>query len=103
MGLLEVRKRHGDPVPTVAARGDGPGTTTSVKAIDLHPVNEITKLMRRSRSSIRHMLYRPGADAKMGKDSFTKHTFAVALQVPFRIPRRVLLPGSREQERAERV
>ena len=49
--------------------------------IDLHPVNEIAKLLRRSKSSIWHMLQRLGANAKMGKDSFTKYTLAVALHV----------------------
>lgn len=52
-----------------------------LKLIDLHPVTEIAKLMRRSHSSIWHMLYRLGANAKMGKDSFTKYTLAVALHV----------------------
>ena len=52
-----------------------------LKLIDLHPIKEIAKLMRRSQSSIWHMLYRLGANAKMGKDSFTKYTLAVALQI----------------------
>ena len=52
-----------------------------LKLIDLHPINEVAKLMRRSESSVWHMLYRLGANAKMGKDSFTKYTLAVALQV----------------------
>ena len=52
-----------------------------VKLIDLHPVNEIARLMRRSQSSIWHMLQRLGGNAKMGKDSFTKYTLAVALHV----------------------
>jgi hypothetical protein len=52
-----------------------------LKLIDLYPVAEIAKLMRRSQSSIWHMLYRLGANAKMGKDSFTKYTLAVALHV----------------------
>jgi hypothetical protein len=52
-----------------------------LKLIDLHPVKEVAKLMRRSPSSIWHMLYRLGANAKMGKDSFTKYTLAVALHV----------------------
>ena len=52
-----------------------------LKLIDLNPINEIAKLMRRSESSIWHMLYRLGANAKMGKDSFTKYTLAVALHV----------------------
>jgi hypothetical protein len=52
-----------------------------LKLIDLHPINEVAELMRRSESSIWHMLYRLGANAKMGKDSFTKYTLALALQV----------------------
>jgi hypothetical protein len=52
-----------------------------LKLMDLHPVHEISKLMRRSESSIWHMLQRLGANAKMGKDSFTKYTLAVALHV----------------------
>jgi hypothetical protein len=52
-----------------------------LKLIDLHPVKEVAKMMSRSQSSIWHMLYRLGANAKMGKDSFTKYTLAVALHV----------------------
>ena len=52
-----------------------------LKLIDLHPINEVSKLMRRSESSVWHMLYRLGANAKMGKDSFTKYTLAVALHI----------------------
>src|SRR5215467_696249 len=52
-----------------------------LKLIDLHPVEEIAKLLRRSQSSIWHMLQRMGANAQMGKDSFTKYTLAVALHV----------------------
>jgi hypothetical protein len=52
-----------------------------IKLLDLHPVKEIAQLMRRSQSSIWHMLQRLGANAKMGKDSFTKYTLAVALHV----------------------
>lgn len=37
--------------------------------------------MRRSRSSIWHMIFRLGVNAKMGKDSFTKYTLAIALHV----------------------
>ena len=49
--------------------------------IDMHPVNEVAQLMRRSQSSIWHMLQRLGAHARMGKGSFTKYTLAVALHV----------------------
>ena len=52
-----------------------------VKFIDLYPIPEIARLMRRSISSIWHMLYRLGANAKMGKDHFTKYTLATALHV----------------------
>jgi hypothetical protein len=52
-----------------------------LKLIDLYPINEVAKLMRRSESSVWHMLYRLGANAKMGKDSFTKYTLAVVLHV----------------------
>jgi AraC-like DNA-binding protein len=52
-----------------------------LKLIDLHQVREVAKLLRRSESSIWHMLYRLGANAKMGKDSFTKWTLATALHV----------------------
>ncbi|HKR33129.1 MAG TPA: hypothetical protein VJT08_21800 [Terriglobales bacterium] len=52
-----------------------------LKLLDLHPVPEIAKVLRRSESSIWHMLYRLGANANMGKDSFTKYTLAVALHV----------------------
>ncbi len=52
-----------------------------IKLLDLYPINEIARLMRRSHSSIFHKLYRIGANAKMGQDSFTKYTLATALNV----------------------
>ena len=52
-----------------------------IKLLDLHPIPEIARLMRRSRSSIWHMLYRLGANACMGKDGFTKCGLAAALHV----------------------
>jgi hypothetical protein len=52
-----------------------------LKLLDLHPVNEIATLMRRSRSSVWHMLQRLGANAQMGKDSFTTYTLALALHI----------------------
>jgi hypothetical protein len=51
------------------------------KLIDLHPVNEIATILHRSQSSIWHALYRMGASAAMGRDSFTKNTLAVALHI----------------------
>jgi hypothetical protein len=51
------------------------------KLIDLHPINEIAKMLRRSESSVWHMLYRLGASAAVGRDGFTKNTLAVALHV----------------------
>ena len=66
-------------------RAQRPWTTAEqqrlLKLLDLNPIPEIARLMRRSQSSIWHMLYRLGANAKMGKDSFTKYTLAVALHV----------------------
>jgi hypothetical protein len=52
-----------------------------LKLLDLHPVDEIARLLRRTPSSIWHMLYRLGANAAMGKDGFTKYTLAAALHV----------------------
>ena len=52
-----------------------------LKLLDLNPIGEIAKLLRRSQSSIWHMLQRLGASAQMGKDSFTKYTLATALHV----------------------
>lgn len=51
------------------------------KLIDLHSVNEIATILRRSKSSVWHALYRMGASAAIGRDSFTKNTLAVALHV----------------------
>jgi hypothetical protein len=51
------------------------------KLLDLHPVNQIAKILRRSQSSVWHMLYRMGASAAMARDGFTKYTLAVALHV----------------------
>jgi hypothetical protein len=52
-----------------------------LKLLDLHPVNEIAALMRRTTSSVWHMLRRLGANAQMGKDSFTTYTLALALHI----------------------
>jgi len=52
-----------------------------LKLLDLYPVPEIARLLRRSESSIWHMLVRIGANAKMGTDSFTIYTLALALHV----------------------
>lgn len=47
----------------------------------LHSLSEVTVLLRRSATSIRAMLHRLGASARMGEDWFTKHTLAEALHV----------------------
>jgi hypothetical protein len=47
----------------------------------LHSLSEVTLLLRRSATSIRAMLHRLGASARMGEDWFTKHTLAEALHV----------------------
>jgi len=52
-----------------------------LKLLDLHPISEIARILRRSQSSIRHTLQRMGANARMGTDSFTAYTLATALHV----------------------
>ena len=49
--------------------------------IAIYPVHEVTLLLRRSPASVRSMLQRLGATAKMGQDWFTKYTLAEALHV----------------------
>jgi len=44
-------------------------------------LDEVTVLLRRSPTSVRAMLYRLGASARMGQDWFTKHSLARALHV----------------------
>lgn len=54
------------------------------KLLDLiasHSLHEVTLLLRRSPTSVRAMLYRLGANARMGEDWFTKHTLARALHI----------------------
>lgn len=54
------------------------------KLLDLiasHSLEEVTVLMRRSPASVRSMLHRLGASARMGQDWFTKHTLAEALHI----------------------
>jgi hypothetical protein len=49
--------------------------------IDLHPINELGKLMHRSHRSVWHRIYRLGASAAMRIDGFTKYTLASELHV----------------------
>jgi hypothetical protein len=54
------------------------------KLLDLissHSLEEVTLLLRRSSTSIRSMLHRLGASARIGQDWFTKHALAGALHV----------------------
>ena len=44
-------------------------------------LEEVAILLRRSRTSVRSMLHRLGANARMGEDWFTKHALAEALHV----------------------
>lgn len=44
-------------------------------------LEEVAFLLRRSRTSVRTMLHRLGANARMGEDWFTKHALAKALHV----------------------
>jgi hypothetical protein len=54
------------------------------KLVDLiasHTLQEVTAILHRSPTSVRTMLHRLGASARMGQDWFTKHTLAEALHV----------------------
>jgi hypothetical protein len=54
------------------------------KLLDLiasHSLEEVTVLLRRSPTSVRSMLHRLGASARMGQDWFTKHALAEALHI----------------------
>src|SRR6202011_244685 len=58
--------------------------TEQQKLLDLiasHSLQEVTVLLRRSPTSVRAMLHRLGASARMGQDWFSKHTLAEALHV----------------------
>jgi hypothetical protein len=58
--------------------------TEQQKLLDLiasHTLQEVTVLLRRSPTSVRAMLHRLGASARMGQDWFTKYTLAEALHV----------------------
>ena len=58
--------------------------TEQQKLVDLiasHSLEEVTVLLRRSRTSVQAMLHRLGASARMGQDWFTKHSLARALHV----------------------
>jgi hypothetical protein len=46
-----------------------------------HSLGEVTRSLRRSPTSVRAMLHRLGASARMGQDWFTKHSLAEALHV----------------------
>ena len=49
--------------------------------IAVRPLPEVAIAMRRSPGSIRSMLYRLGANSRMGQDWFTKYTLAEALHI----------------------
>lgn len=49
--------------------------------ISSHSLEEVSLLLRRSSASVRAMLHRLGASARMGQDWFTKHALAEALHV----------------------
>lgn len=52
-----------------------------LELIASHSLAEVTLLMRRSSGSVRSMLHRLGANARMGQDWFTKHALAEALHI----------------------
>jgi hypothetical protein len=49
--------------------------------ISSHSLEEVTVLMRRSPTSVRSMLHRLGASARIGQDWFSKHALAEALHI----------------------
>jgi hypothetical protein len=49
--------------------------------ISSHSLEEVTLVLRRSPTSVRSMLHRLGANARMGQDWFTKHALAEALHI----------------------
>jgi len=49
--------------------------------ISSHSLKEVTLALRRSPTSVRSMLHRLGANARMGQDWFTKHALAEALHI----------------------
>jgi hypothetical protein len=58
--------------------------TEQQKLLDLitsHSLQEVTILLRRTPTSVRTMLHRLGASARMGQDWFTKHALAEALHI----------------------
>ena len=58
--------------------------TEQQKLLDLigsRSLEEVTVLLRRSPTSVRAMLHRLGASARMGQDWFTKYTLAEALHI----------------------
>lgn len=52
-----------------------------LELIGSNSLAEVTLLLRRSSGSVRSMLHRLGANARMGQDWFTKHALAEALHV----------------------
>ena len=49
--------------------------------VDTASLEEVTVVLRRSPTSVRAMLHRLGASARMGQDWFTKHALAETLHV----------------------
>lgn len=52
-----------------------------LELIAAHSLAEVTLLLRRTPGSVRSMLHRLGANARMGQDWFTKHALAAALHI----------------------
>jgi hypothetical protein len=52
-----------------------------LELISAHPFEVVTALLRRSPTSVRSMLHRLGANARMGQDWFTPHALAEALHI----------------------
>lgn len=61
-----------------------------LRLIDLHPINEVAKLMHRSESSVWHMLYRLGANAEI-VESWINRGWLKATQIEIGLGKRVVI------------
>jgi len=79
--LLEIRPSLGTDLEAELQAVDKSRAAEVLDLIGAHSVAEVTLLLRRSATSIRAMLHRLGASARMGQDWFSKHSLAEALHV----------------------
>lgn len=77
----QLRERNPDDVRLLVTRLAEVSGNPRDTLIAVQPLPEVAIAMRRSPGSIRSMLYRLGASARMGQDWFTKYTLAEALHI----------------------